>query len=103
VLYETRGAAVPLGFSPSVHFKGAVDTLVRAPVDRELIAALRGALAAAHRHSGVSSIDVDVDATVRLPGGQQGVRLTVTDDGVADDGEQGTTVTWYHALEGSGA
>jgi signal transduction histidine kinase len=72
-------------------------------VDRELIAALRGALAAAHRHSGVSSIDVDVDATVRLPGGQQGVRLTVTDDGVADDGEQGTTVTWYHALEGSGA
>lgn len=103
VLYETRGAAVPLGFSPSVHFKGAVDTLVREPVDRELIAALRGALAAAHRHSGVSSIDVDVDATVRLPGGQRGVRLTVTDDGVADDGEQGTTVTWYHALDGSGA
>jgi signal transduction histidine kinase len=98
VLRETRGAAVPLGVLPSVHFSGAVDTLVQEPVDRELLAALRGALAAAHRRSDVSSIDVHVDATVRLPDGRQGVRLTVTDDGLDDEGARGTTLTWHRPL-----
>jgi signal transduction histidine kinase len=98
VLRETRGAAVPLGLLPSVHFSGAVDTLVQEPADRELLAALRGALAAAHRRSDVSSVDVHVDATVRLPDGRQGVRLTVTDDGLDDEGTRGTTLTWYRPL-----
>ncbi|GGT18236.1 histidine kinase [Streptomyces kurssanovii] len=98
VLLETRGAAVPLGVLPSVHFSGAVDTLVQEPVDRELLATLRGALAAAHRRSDVSSVDVHVDATVRLPDGRQGVRLTVTDDGLDDEGTRGTTLTWHHPL-----
>ncbi|MEU0374937.1 GAF domain-containing protein [Streptomyces sp. NPDC006283] len=98
VLHETRGAAVPLGFSPSVHFSGAVDSLMREPVGGGLLTALRGALAAAHQRREVSSITVHVDATVRLPDGRRGVRLTVTDDGLSDDGERGTTLTWHRAL-----
>ncbi|MFZ4272039.1 GAF domain-containing protein [Streptomyces arboris] len=98
VLRETGGAASLLGFPPSVHFTGAVDALVGEETGRELLAALRGALAAAHRRPGVSAIDVAVDATVRLPDGRSAVRLVVADDG--DDGEGGrsTTVTWEAPL-----
>ncbi|MFD3945734.1 GAF domain-containing protein [Streptomyces sp. NPDC058579] len=75
VLRETGGAGVLLGFQPSVHFTGAVDTLVD-PADADpLLAALRKALAAAHRRPGVSAILVEVAAT------PDGPRLTVTDDG----------------------
>ncbi|MEV8407581.1 FAD-dependent oxidoreductase [Streptomyces niveus] len=77
VLRETAGAAVLLGFQPSVHFTGAVDTLVRDELHTGLLAALRGALAAAHRRAGVTSIEVEVDATARLPGDRVGVRLAV--------------------------
>ncbi|AXG77667.1 GAF domain-containing protein [Streptomyces paludis] len=121
VLRETGGAAVLLGFRPSVRFTGPVDTLVGEPAGGELLAALRTALAAAHRRVGVTSIDVEVDATARLAGDRDGVRLTVRDNGVrdngvrddgvrddgarddsvrddgvydADSGERGTTVTW---------
>lgn len=108
VLRETGGAAVLLGFRPSVRFTGPVDTLVGEPVGGELLAVLRAALAAAHRRSGVTSIEVEVDATARLPGDLDGVRLTVRDNGVRDDGsrddgdegdgdgdgERGTTVRW---------
>ncbi|MGW4199571.1 sensor histidine kinase [Streptomyces sp. NPDC004726] len=95
VLRETAGAATLLGFQPSVHFRGAVDTLVSPPADQELLAALRGALAAAHRRPGVSSIEVVVDAAARLENDRAGVRLTVTDDGVREESEQrGTEVTW---------
>ncbi|MEU0097668.1 GAF domain-containing protein [Streptomyces sp. NPDC006267] len=94
VLRETRGAAALLGFPPSVRFTGAVDTLVGEETGRELLAALRGALAAAHRRPGVSAIEVEVDATVRLPDGRGGVRLVVADDGRGEDGGRPTTVTW---------
>ncbi|MFD4022135.1 GAF domain-containing protein [Streptomyces sp. NPDC058576] len=93
VLRETGGAAALLGFPPSVQFTGAVDALVGEETGRELLAALRGALAAAHRRPGVSAIEVEVDATVRLPDGQSGVRLVVADDGRGEDGRP-TTVTW---------
>ncbi|NEB36165.1 GAF domain-containing protein [Streptomyces sp. SID14515] len=93
VLRETGGAAALLGFPPSVQFTGAVDALVGAETGRELLAALRGALAAAHRRPGVSAIEVEVDATVRLPDGRTGVRLVVSDDGRGEDGRP-TTVTW---------
>ncbi|MFG3404665.1 GAF domain-containing protein [Streptomyces sp. NPDC048142] len=93
VLRETGGAAALLGFPPSVQFTGAVDTLVGEETGRELLAALRGALAAAHRRPGVSAIEVEVDATVRLPDGRTGVRLVVADDGRGEDGRP-TTVTW---------
>ncbi|MGW6719411.1 sensor histidine kinase [Streptomyces sp. NPDC054995] len=94
VLRETGGAAALLGFPPSVQFTGAVDALVGEEPGRELLAALRGALAAAHRRAGVSAIEVEVDATVRLPDGRSGVRLVVADDGRGEDGGRPTTVTW---------
>ncbi|MEU1078140.1 MULTISPECIES: GAF domain-containing protein [unclassified Streptomyces] len=98
VLRETDGAGALLGFRPSVRFEGAVDTVVGEPAAGQLVAALRTALAAAHRRPGVSSVEVLVDATAVLPDGRAGVRLEVTDDGTGngsgDDGARGTTVTW---------
>ncbi|MFC8665240.1 GAF domain-containing protein [Streptomyces sp. NPDC057199] len=82
VLREINMAAVPLGFRPSHHFVGPVDMAVGELTAKNLIAALREALSNAFRHAGASRIDVTVDATVRLPDGRPGVRLTVTDDGV---------------------
>ncbi|MEV2228339.1 GAF domain-containing protein [Streptomyces phaeochromogenes] len=82
VLREINMAAVPLGFKPSHHFVGPVDMVVGELTAKNLIAALREALSNAFRHAGASRIDVTVDATVRLPDGRPGVRLTVTDDGV---------------------
>ncbi|MFB7354352.1 GAF domain-containing protein [Streptomyces gardneri] len=85
VLRETGGAAALLGFQPSVHFSGAVDTLVEDEEAGKLLAALRGALATAHRRSGITAITVEVTA-----GGEgDGVRLRVEDDGTPP-----TTVVW---------
>ncbi|KOY59118.1 GAF domain-containing protein [Streptomyces sp. XY332] len=92
VLRETGGAAVLLGFQPSVHFAGAVDALLREPVAGDLLSALRGALAAAHRRSEVTSIEVTVDAIPTR------ARLTVTDDGRTESGTRGTTLNWESAL-----
>ncbi|MEV0526814.1 GAF domain-containing protein [Streptomyces sp. NPDC050439] len=82
VLREINMAAVPLGFKPSHHFVGPVDTVVGELTGKNLIAALREALSNAFRHARADRIDVVVDAKVILPDGQQGVRLTVSDDGV---------------------
>ncbi|WP_443080491.1 GAF domain-containing protein [Streptomyces sp. PTD5-9] len=98
VLRETGGAAAVLGFPPSVHFTGAVDALVREPVEGELLAALRGALAAAHRRSGVSAIEVEVDATAARPDGRPAVRLAVADDGREEDGSRSSTFIWQAPL-----
>ncbi|MFC8224227.1 GAF domain-containing protein [Streptomyces sp. NPDC057287] len=98
VLRETGGAAAVLGFQPSVQFTGAVDSLVAQPVDGELLDVLRGALAAAHRREGVSAVEVEVDATARLPDGRAAVRLVVADDGHAEDGTRSPTVTWQAPL-----
>ncbi|MEU6311849.1 GAF domain-containing protein [Streptomyces sp. NPDC047014] len=92
VLRETGGAAVLLGFPPSVHFAGAVDTLIPDPVAASLLTTLRGALAAAHRRSEVTKIEVTVDATPAK------VHLTVTDNGHTDSGARGTTVRWESAV-----
>ncbi|WP_190344646.1 GAF domain-containing protein [Streptomyces venezuelae] len=92
VLRETGGAGALLGFQPSVRFAGAVDTLVTDPVAGDLLAALRSALAAAHRRAGVSSVEVEVDAD------PSAVRLTVADDGRTESGTRGTTLTWRSAL-----
>ncbi|MFJ3924169.1 GAF domain-containing protein [Streptomyces sp. NPDC090022] len=92
VLRETAGASVPLGFQPSVHFAGAVDALVTDAVADRLLAALRGALAAAHRRPQVTAIEVVVDAD------RSRVRLTVTDDGRTAAGTRGTTLEWESAL-----
>ncbi|NUR64691.1 MAG: GAF domain-containing protein [Streptomyces sp.] len=93
VLRETAGAAAVLGFAPSVRFTGAVESRVPEQVAGQLLTALRRALAEASRRSGVSRIEVAVDATAVLPDGRDGVRLTVHDDAGA-----GTTVTWQAPL-----
>ncbi|MCX4828172.1 GAF domain-containing protein [Streptomyces sp. NBC_01016] len=82
VFREINMAAVPLGFKPSHRFLGPVDTVVGELTGKHLIAALREALSNAFRHAEADRIDVVVDATVLLPDGRQGVRLTVADDGV---------------------
>ncbi|MFH8793903.1 GAF domain-containing protein [Streptomyces sp. NPDC017941] len=82
VLREINMAAMPLGFKPSHHFVGAVDALVGELTGKNLVAALREALSNAFRHARADRIDVVVDATVLLPDGRPGVRLTVADDGV---------------------
>ncbi|MGV9312950.1 sensor histidine kinase [Streptomyces sp. NPDC003691] len=82
VLREINMAAVPLGFTPGHRFLGPVDTVVGELTGKNLIAALREALSNAFRHADASRIDVVVDATVKLPDGSEGVRLTVADDGV---------------------
>ncbi|MGW1776454.1 sensor histidine kinase [Streptomyces sp. NPDC002104] len=92
VLRETGGAAVLFGFQPSVHFAGTVDALLPDPVAGDLLSALRGALAAAHRRAEVTSIDVEVDAVPSR------VRLTVSDDGRTESGTRGTTLTWEAPL-----
>ncbi|MFH8606177.1 GAF domain-containing sensor histidine kinase [Streptomyces sp. NPDC018029] len=98
VLRETAGAAAVLGIQPSVHFAGAVDTRVTDPAAGHLLAALRRSLAATSRRTGVTRVDVTVDARATLPDGREGVRLTVYDDGDTDGVEAGTTVTWQAPL-----
>ncbi|ARF56447.1 sensor histidine kinase [Streptomyces gilvosporeus] len=82
VLREIGTAAVPLGFQPSANFIGPVDSRVGELTGKNLIAALREALSNAFRHAQASRIEVVVDATITLPDGSEGVRLTVTDDGI---------------------
>ncbi|NEA03607.1 histidine kinase, partial [Streptomyces sp. SID10116] len=54
--------------------------------------------AATSRRTGVTRVDVAVDARATLPDGRAGVRLTVYDDGDTDGVEAGTTVTWQAPL-----
>ncbi|MEU8955402.1 GAF domain-containing protein [Streptomyces sp. NPDC048518] len=98
VLRETAGASAVLGIRPSVHFAGAVDNRVSEPTAGHLLAALRRALAAASRRTGVTRVDVAIDAKATLPDSREGVRLTVYDDGDTDGVEAGTTVTWQAPL-----
>ncbi|MFJ5835756.1 GAF domain-containing protein [Streptomyces shenzhenensis] len=101
VLRETAGAAALLGFPPSTHFLGAVETRVPERVAEQLLTALRRALSAAAGRRGVSRIEVAVDARAILPDGRAAVRLTVHDDGERTDGTAdpaGTTVTWQSPL-----
>ncbi|MFE7581394.1 GAF domain-containing sensor histidine kinase [Streptomyces gardneri] len=82
VLREINMAAVPLGFKPAHRFLGVIDSAVGELTGKNLIAALREALSNAFRHAEASRIEVVLDATVTLPDGTAGVRLSVADDGV---------------------
>ncbi|MDT0612077.1 sensor histidine kinase [Streptomyces lancefieldiae] len=106
VLRETASAAALLGFPPSTHFTGAVDTRVPDRVADRLVTALRHALTAAARRPGVFRVEVAVDANAALPDGRDAVLLTVFDDGERQgNGEggsgrsgEGTTVVWRSPL-----
>ncbi len=103
VLRETAGAAAALGVQPSVQFTGPVDTRVPDAVAGQLLTALRAALATASHRAGTTRIAVTVDATVSLPDGRPGVRLTVSDNGTPSPataalGREGTTTTWQAPL-----
>ncbi|MFC7813740.1 GAF domain-containing protein [Streptomyces sp. NPDC057367] len=102
VLRETASAAARLGFPPSTHFTGAVDTRVPDAVGDRLLTALRRALADAAGRTDVTRVEVTVGTTAAPPDGRDGpggVRLTVSDDGAGPGGDgEGTTVTWWSPL-----
>ncbi|MEW1565634.1 GAF domain-containing protein [Streptomyces sp. NPDC093509] len=98
VLRETAGAGALLGFQPSVRFTGPVEDRIPESVAGHLVAALRRALAVASRRTGVSRIEVDVDATAALPDGRPAVRLTVRDDSPAAGGGPDSPFTWQSPL-----
>ncbi|MFG3132615.1 GAF domain-containing sensor histidine kinase [Streptomyces tendae] len=99
VLRETASAAARLGFAPSTHFAGAVDTRVPDRVADRLLTALRDALADASARPGVSRVEVAVETPARSPDGRDGVRLRVVDDGEGGPEEgRGTTLTWWAPL-----
>lgn len=90
VLRETGGAAAVLGFPPSVHFKGAVDSRIPDAAAARLLAALRDALTKASHRSGITHLDLTIDTTTPLPDGGEAVTLTIRDDV--------TTSTWQAPL-----
>ncbi|MET7830265.1 GAF domain-containing protein [Streptomyces sp. NPDC005386] len=98
VLRETAGAGALLGFQPSVRFTGPVEDRIPESVAGHLVAALRRALAVASRRTGVSRIEVDVDATAALPDGRPAVRLTVTDDAPSSEDATDTPFSWQLLL-----
>ncbi|MEU8646684.1 GAF domain-containing protein [Streptomyces sp. NPDC048674] len=98
VLRETAGAGALLGFQPSVRFTGPVEDRIPESVAGHLVAALRRALAVASRRTGVSRIEVAVDATAALPDGRPAVRLTVRDDSPAAGGGPDSPFTWQSPL-----
>ncbi|MFV0134904.1 GAF domain-containing sensor histidine kinase [Streptomyces sp. HMX87] len=98
VLHEISTAAVALGFTPSHRCVGPVDSAVGEQTGKNLVAALREALSNTARHARATRIEVVVDATVTLPDGRPGVRLTVADDGVGIP-EGGGRRSGLHNLE----
>ncbi len=108
VLREAAGAAAATGVTPSTHFHGPVEAALGERTATHLLSALRRALAEASRRTGISRIEITVDCEAELPDGRAGVRLTVFDDGVREDGAAdeaagsdavtGTTETWQAPL-----
>jgi signal transduction histidine kinase len=76
VLGILQEAAEVLGFEPSVHFDGPVDSAVPTAVAGQVNAVLREALTNIGRHAAASSAQVGLAVTGAA------VRLTMRDDGV---------------------
>lgn len=76
VLRILREAAEVLGFEPSVHFDGPVDTAIPMTIAAHISLVLREALTNIGRHAAASSAQVELAVTGTA------VRLTVRDDGV---------------------
>ncbi|MFG2093509.1 GAF domain-containing protein [Streptomyces sp. NPDC048612] len=99
VLRAAAAATGTLGGRPSVQFTGPVDARVDERSGRALVAALGEALtavgASAPGPSRPARLKVVVDATVTLPDGRAGVRLTVS----CPDGSH-PPLTWERPLRG---
>ncbi|MEU8785033.1 GAF domain-containing protein [Streptomyces sp. NPDC048637] len=99
VLRAAGAATAALGGRPSVRFAGPVDARVDDRSGRELVAALGEALAAVEASAPAppqpARVSVVVDATVTLPDGRAGVRLTVS----CPDGWH-PPMTWERPLHG---
>jgi signal transduction histidine kinase len=67
--------AAPLGFSPTVRFRGAVDSAISGPAAEDVVAVVRETLSNAARHASASKVEVDV----AVEGGE--VSVIVRDDG----------------------
>lgn len=65
-----------LGFEPTLHFVGPVDSVISEPLSDELTAVLREALSNAARHARATSVDVTLEVSATE------VSLDVRDDGV---------------------
>ncbi|MGH4011864.1 MAG: GAF domain-containing protein [Pseudonocardiaceae bacterium] len=76
VLGILQQAAEVLGFEPSVHFDGPVDTAVPTAMARQVSAVLQEALTNIERHAAASSTQIELAVT------KTAVRLTVRDDGI---------------------
>lgn len=76
-------ATAPLGFRPALEMTGPVDSAVPDAVRPDLLAVLREALSNVVRHAKASQVTVGI----RVDGGH--FSLTVQDDGVGADPEQG--------------
>jgi signal transduction histidine kinase len=75
-----EAAARPLGFRPTLHLTGPIDSAVPDDVRPDLIAVTREALANVARHAQASA------ATVHVQAGQGRLLLTITDNGVGAAG-----------------
>jgi signal transduction histidine kinase len=76
VLGIVQEAVEILGFKPSVHFDGPVDTAIPPTVVAQISPVLREALTNIGRHAAASSTHVELAVT------ETAIRLTVRDDGV---------------------
>ena len=83
VLREASQAAGPLGFKPSVLFRGPIESMAGETLGRHLIAALREALSNAARHARASTVTVSVDTTAHIT--EDGRPTTPTDGGPGAD------------------
>jgi signal transduction histidine kinase len=75
VMQATHAAAASLGYEPKVTFTGPVDTLVSIGVAEQMLAVLREALSNTARHSGATTVSVEVAAV------GDAASLVVRDDG----------------------
>lgn len=76
ILHGIDNAASGLGFSPTVHIDGSVDSLVPPSVAEQLLAVLRETLSNVARHAHATAVSIDITVAPDV------VELTMTDDGV---------------------
>jgi signal transduction histidine kinase len=76
VLDVAKDMAGPLGFQPTVRFRGPVDAVVSEGAVEDVLAVVRETLSNAARHAFAGSVDIEVAVDSRE------IAVTVSDDGV---------------------